>query len=270
MKRGLEAYTSSQVIAIRALSGFIVLSPLIKKYITKHVLAHWKPIFFMGLFGILLPGYLFVESLKGINSATGSIVNAMVPVFTLVFAVLLFREKTKLINVMGVLLGFVGTASLIMINKTGPIGGSNYYLFLALLASGCNAATVLIIRYYLGSVNSIAVAVVALCITGTIAGCYLFTTDFLHVLLHTPKGITSCAYVFVLGALGTALAIILFNALIKITDAVFAASVTYVVPVVAIVLGVLDGEVLLFEHFTAMLVILVGVYLVNYKSVITP
>ena len=70
-------------------------------------------------------------------------------------------------------------------------------------------------------------------------------------------------YIAILGIVGTAFAMILYTKLIQITDALFATTVTYLLPIVSIIWGILDGEVLYHIHFVIMLVILIGVYLVN-------
>ena len=70
-------------------------------------------------------------------------------------------------------------------------------------------------------------------------------------------------YSILLGILGSAVAMVLFNKLIQVTSAVLASSVTYLIPIVAILWGILDGEAIQIQHFVGMGIILVGVYLVN-------
>ena len=73
-------------------------------------------------------------------------------------------------------------------------------------------------------------------------------------------------YIMILGIFGTSFALILFNRLIKQTSAVFASSVTYLIPMVALIWGVLERETIKQEHILGILIILSGVYLVNKKS----
>ncbi|HFS68014.1 MAG TPA: permease, partial [Flavobacteriia bacterium] len=63
--------------------------------------------------------------------------------------------------------------------------------------------------------------------------------------------------------IGTALAMIYFNKLIKIASPIFASSVTYAIPVVALFWGLLDGEQISIWQILAGAVILFGVYLTN-------
>jgi drug/metabolite transporter (DMT)-like permease len=65
--------------------------------------------------------------------------------------------------------------------------------------------------------------------------------------------------------IGTAVAVILFNRLISISSAVFASSVTYLIPIMATFIGFMAGEVIVWQHIAGMALILAGVLLVNRK-----
>jgi drug/metabolite transporter (DMT)-like permease len=66
-----------------------------------------------------------------------------------------------------------------------------------------------------------------------------------------------------LGAVGTAYALGLFNQLVKQTSAVFASSVTYLIPIAAIGWGIIDNEPLYLLHFVGMGIIILGIFLIN-------
>jgi drug/metabolite transporter (DMT)-like permease len=70
----------------------------------------------------------------------------------------------------------------------------------------------------------------------------------------------------VLGIAGTALAMLLMNSLIRHSSAVAASSVTYIIPIFAILWGVLDGEKVTVLHLVCMCLILCGVYLISRKK----
>ena len=65
--------------------------------------------------------------------------------------------------------------------------------------------------------------------------------------------------------MSTSVATILFNHLVKISNPLFTSSVTYIIPIVAVGWGLLDGEQLLLGHFIGMVAIIGGVYLANKK-----
>jgi drug/metabolite transporter (DMT)-like permease len=74
-------------------------------------------------------------------------------------------------------------------------------------------------------------------------------------------------FITILSLIGTALSVVIFYYLIRMTSAVFASSVTYLIPITAMFLGVIEyGEVIHFEQYIAVGVILCGVWLINKKA----
>ena len=77
---------------------------------------------------------------------------------------------------------------------------------------------------------------------------------------------SSLGYIVTLCVIGTCIAKVLFNKLIQISSPVFSVSVTYLIPIVGIFWGILDGEAFTIKQLGASLLILAGVYLVNQKK----
>jgi drug/metabolite transporter (DMT)-like permease len=95
---------------------------------------------------------------------------------------------------------------------------------------------------------------------------YLFAgTDFTHKLATNPQAWEALGYITILGMVGTAIGLILFNIMIKSASPFFASLVTYTIPIVAILWGVLDGEVLLLGHYFGMAAVILGVWIGNRK-----
>jgi drug/metabolite transporter (DMT)-like permease len=69
----------------------------------------------------------------------------------------------------------------------------------------------------------------------------------------------------ILAVLGTAIALVLFNKLVQDTNTLFASSVTYLIPIVAIGWGMLDGERLSAIQIGCAFVMLAGIVLINRK-----
>ena len=92
---------------------------------------------------------------------------------------------------------------------------------------------------------------------------YLLTTDFIPHITDTEHGWMSFAAVSCLSLVGTFLANILFFRLIQLTDAVFSSSVSFVIPIVALFWGILDGEWIGIAHVMALILILSGVFLIK-------
>ena len=81
-----------------------------------------------------------------------------------------------------------------------------------------------------------------------------------------PKALSSLGYISILGIVGSALSVIFFNQLIKLSGAVFAASSTYIIPIVAVFWGFSDGEIISGYQIIAIFIILGGVWLINKRK----
>jgi len=266
MKRGLEVFSSDEVAALRIFIAFLFLSPLLIKHFKKDLIKHWKGFLGMGLLGNFIPAFLFTKAETGISSSLTGMLNSLTPLFTLLLGVLLFKSKTKLINAIGILIGFIGAIGLLTAGKSEDMNNNLLFGVYVVLATICYALSVNIIKKELGQVNSITATVWAMMFIGPLAGIYLFGfTDFLADLKTNPLAYESLGYVSILAIFGTALSVIIFNVLIKNTNALFASSVTYLIPVVAMGWGILDGEDVVALHFIWIIIILLGVYLVNKK-----
>lgn len=268
MKRGVSVFSGDQVGTIRMFVAFLSLTPFLYKHVNKAVLKHWKSFLGLGLFGSLLPGLLFASAQKGISSSLISIINALTPLFTLLITIAFFKERVRFINSVGIATGFIGATVLLVATSNFREVNSFLFVVYALLAAVCNAITVNIIKYRLGGVNAITCTVWGFLFVGPVSGVYLFSTDFVLKLNTVPMAWQSLGYVCLLGTLGTSLSIILFNVLIKNTSSIFGASVTYLMPIVAIMWGVSDGESVLPIHIICTIIILLGVYMVNAKKTV--
>jgi drug/metabolite transporter (DMT)-like permease len=106
-------------------------------------------------------------------------------------------------------------------------------------------------------------ASLALLSVGPAAFVYLCTTSFFDKLAHTPGAGQALMYIAVLAVFSTAIGLVLYNRLIHMTNTLFASSSTYLMPIVALLWGVLDGEAIYLVHYAGMVVILAGVLMVN-------
>ena len=266
MKRGLEVFPSDQVAALRIFIAFLFLSPLMFKHIKKPLLKHWKGFLGMGVIGNLIPAFLFTKAETGISSSVTGALNSLTPLFTLLIGVFVFKIKTSWLNVFGITIGFIGAIGLLMVGKQDNTDTNIFFAFYVVLATLCYAVSVNIIKKYLNDVNSTTATVWAMLFIGPIAGAYLFSTDFTSRLATNPMALKSLGFISLLALFGTAISVIIFNLLIKNTSAIFASSVTYLIPIVAMGWGICDNECVLPMHFAWIGIILLGVYMVNKKK----
>jgi drug/metabolite transporter (DMT)-like permease len=267
MKRGMDVYSSEEVAALRIFIAFLFLSPLIFRHVKKPLLKHWKSFLGMGVLGNFIPAFLFTKAETGISSSLTGMLNSLTPLFTLLLGVLLFKTKTRWVNALGIMIGFAGAIGLLTVGKSEDMDNNLLFGFYVVLAIVCYALSVNIIKKGLNEVNSVTATVWAMLFIGPIAGIYLFGfTDFVNKISTHPAAMSGLGYISILAIFGTALSVIVFNVLIRNTNALFASSVTYLIPVVAMGWGVLDGENVQMLHYLWIILILLGVYLVNKKA----
>lgn len=267
MKRGLESFNPFQVAAFRVFLTFIFLLPLIIRRIHQLNRKNLRSILLVGFIGNFFPAFLFTTAQTRIDSSLAGILNSLTPLFTLIVGMLVYRNRFFLVNILGLLLGFLGAFGLIYNGSGVPAGLNQWYALLIVLATIFYAFSVNEIKNHLFQLDGATIAALAFMFTGPVAGIYLLFSDFTAA-LATPDYIENFLYVTMLAFFGSFLATVLFNDLVRHTSAIFASSVTYMIPVFAILWGVLDGEPFGLDQAMWAVVILIGVYLVTKKKLV--
>lgn len=264
IKTGLKGLSAGDVGALRILSASVFLVPMALKNIRHLTRKHWGLLFTIGLFGSLIPSFLFAVAQTSLPSSVAGILNALTPMFTMILGVIFFHQSLSRRTFLGLLLGLVGTAYLILADGSGGLEGINLYALLVIMATIFYGANLNIIKFKIKDLNARTITSVSLLIVGPFAAFYLFViSDFASSI--TMENATPIGAILLLGVLGTAIALVLFNELVKITNPVFTSSVTYIIPIVAVGWGLLDGEKLAVHHVIGMAMIIVGVYIANKK-----
>jgi drug/metabolite transporter (DMT)-like permease len=264
MKRGLIAFSSDEVAALRITIASVFLSPLLFKYYKIDLLKHLKGLILMGVFGNLIPAFLFTKAETQISSSLTGMLNALTPLFTILTGIILFQQKITKPKFLGVMIGFMGAIALIVFGDSHEQSQNTQYCLLVVAATLCYAISVNGIKAYLNDLNSITATVWAFTLIGPVAAIYLFGfTDVIKHATESPYGLSSLGYISILAIFGTAISVVIYNQLIKLSGTVFAASCTYLIPVVAIGWGLFDDEVVNFFQMSAVLVIIGGIWLIN-------
>jgi drug/metabolite transporter (DMT)-like permease len=215
-----------------------------------------------GLLSMFIPAFLFCAAQMGLSSSIVGVLNALTPAFTFIFGVFFFHQKSKLMQIVGLTIGFIGSAILILVNPKGEIV-FNGFAFYVVAATICYGINVNMVKRYLPDVKAIHLTSVAVVASGIFALLYLFTTDWVTILNTAPKGKESFIAAVLLGVMGTAFAQLIFNHMLRYSTAVFASSITYFIPIVAVMWGIWDGEILLLQHFLGMAFIIGGILILN-------
>ncbi|MEM9895424.1 MAG: DMT family transporter [Bacteroidota bacterium] len=269
IKKGLTELSPGQVGSLRIFSASLVLLPF--------ALAKWKQIqkrevkylIGAGLLGSLIPAFLFAIAQTELESAVTGVLNTLVPIFTLILAFFILGERQPVKTFLGIAIGFIGTAILMTAGREGAFNGINAYVFVVVLATLCYASNLLLIKEKLNEIAPLTVTSISLLLVGPIAGVHLFGfTDFSERVLSDNDILLPVFYISLLGVVGTALALIMFNRILQMTDALFTSSVTYIIPLFAIMWGVIDGEELTWLQYFGMLAVGIGVFLANrYRKI---
>ncbi len=266
MKKSLLYFTGAQVGLLRIVITFLFLLPFALARLKKTPKRYYLLLFVSGIVGSLLPAYLFAIAETKIDSSLAGTLNSLTPLFTLIIGILFFHLRTHWFNIAGVMIGLIGAIGLIYASSGVDLHTSILYSSLVIFASVCYAINVNLVKYYFKGVNSLDITTLTFFFIGIPAFIYaLVFSDIPHQLMVDPAAWNGFGYMSILSVVGTGLALLIFNYLIKISSAVFASSVTYVIPVVAILWGVIDGEVFKWQFFIWISLILAGVFLVNKK-----
>lgn len=265
MKEGLIGLTSYQVASLRIVFSGIVLLPYAIKY-WKEVSKQKIPIIFLsGFLGSLLPAFLFCIAEEGIDSGLAGALNSLTPIFVIIIGALFFKSKTSANKIIGIVIAIVGSI-LLLVSKSNLQQGQNMqYISFIILATICYGLNVNMVSKYLQNIGSVQIAAIALCLNAILALIILYFTGYFNLSFSDTKVLSSTFYTGLLGIFGTALASIIFYILMKRAGAIFASMVTYGIPFVAIMWGVIYGEEIGIKQVVALLIILLGVYIANRK-----
>lgn len=265
MKKGLLAFQPGEIAGLRILSASIFLLPIALRNLKKvKTRKHWIFLFASGFLGSFIPAFLFPLAQTNIDSSISGVLNALTPFFTIVIGSILFKVRfTKRVS-LGILIGFLGSFILMSAGPDGIFQSFNFYAFYIVLATILYGINVNILKYYLGDIRPVHITSFAMMLIFPFSIVYLlFFTDVISTISRNPDSILPLSYIVFLGVVGTAICLILFNKLIKITNIVFSSSVTYLIPVVAVIWGIWDGESLTLQHYAGMIAIILGVLLAN-------
>ena len=266
IKRGLDAFSFEQVATLRIFIASIFLAVLGRKFYTSIPIKKLWPIFCTGVIGNGIPPFLFSKAQTYVDSGIVGVLNVLTPLFTILIGILFYNLKVKIINYLGVALGIIGTVYLLTPQSEQLNDKTLYYSIIAILGTVCYGWSANILKAHLEDLNAIQITTISFTFIGPWAGIYLFCGNFLEIMQSHPKALTSLVSIAILAIMSSAIAVIAFNNLIKMTGPLFATSCTYIIPIIAIIWGISDKEIIAMHHIIGFIIILTGVYLVNKRT----
>ncbi len=263
IKKSLDAFTPIQIATVRIFAAGLVFVPWLISSRKQYPSDKTKYFISSGLLGYFLPAFLFAFAGSKINSSLSGTLNSATPLFVLIVGAIFFQQIIKKWQVAGLLLGFIGSLILVLSSSNDGLSFNNPYALLIILASLMYGFNVNIVGKHLSGINPVLLSAWTLVGVAILSAIILFSTDFLSRI--TAENLNPLLLIILLGAINSGLAAIIFNYVLQISSPVFASSVTYLIPVVATLMGFIDGESISFLHYFGMTIILVGVYLINKK-----
>lgn len=262
MKKALIELSPVQVGSLRMIFTSLVLIPIGFKGLKMISRKQWYYIVITALVGTFFPVFLFALAIQNIDSSIVSILNSLTPLNTLLVGAIFFGFSFLRKQFIGVLIGLTGALMLIL--KGADLNpDQNYaYAFLIVVASIGYAFNVNILKKHLSDLSALTITTGNFVVLLVPALFILSRTNFFQPGFISQSS-NSLFYLILLAVFGTAMAKTMFNKLVKISSPIFSSSVTYLIPIVAIFWGVMDGERIYFDQFLAGGFILLGVYLTN-------
>jgi drug/metabolite transporter (DMT)-like permease len=265
MKLGMQALSAYQVAASRILSAAIVLLPFAWKALKNVAKEKRVLVILSGLLGSFIPAFLYCIAETRIDSSLAAILNSLTPLFTIIAGVTFFKLNAGIYKILGVIIGFTGLVLLPFATHQGINFKDLSYSTLVLLATICYAFNVNMVSRYLQQTAALHVAALSFAFLLVPALIILAVTGFFQLPLSANNYLHATLAASVLGVMGSGLATILFYMLVKKEGPLFASLVTYGIPVIAVIWGIVYGETVTLAETGCLIIILAGVYMVNRK-----
>jgi drug/metabolite transporter (DMT)-like permease len=269
MKLGMETtsgeaiFTHTQVAALRMSIAGLFLLPLAIKAFRKLSWGNTWKLAIVGLLGNFIPAFLFTFAETGISTGYTGMLNSCTPIFALIIGYLVFQNKLNNWQILGVVIGTFGIVSLTFAGQSFSLNGSWIYVGAVVIATLGYAISLNTIKYTLQHLKSTEITALSFFIILIPAVPAVFLTGSFETIASNPHALTGLGYIAILSVVGTAFAVILFNRLISSASILFTSSVTYLIPVVALLIGLGFNEEINLYQIGSMVIILSGVFAAN-------
>jgi drug/metabolite transporter (DMT)-like permease len=261
---GKAIFSDTQVAALRMLIAALALLPFAIKALYK--LKSGRNLLLLTLVGFagnFFPAFLFTYAETGLSSGYAGMLNSFVPIFALIIGFVVFKNKLTTLQVSGIAIGTVGIILLTLSGADLSLSGSWTHVGAILIATLCYAISVNTIKYTLQHLSGLEITALSFMLTivpSIIINLYSGTLETIQTNEYAYQGL---GFIIILSVVGTAFAVVLFNVLISNSSVLFASSVTYLIPVVAVIIGLSFNEHINIYQIGSMAVVLTGVFVAN-------
>lgn len=261
MAIGLEAFEPGLITLLRVGLGAAALWLVPKARDARIDRADWPRLVALSFLWVAIPFTLFPIAQQYINSAIAGMLNGAMPIFAAVVAALMLRRLPRRATIAGLIIGFLGVVA-ISAPSIGQGGAEALGVILVVLATACYGISVNIAAPIQQQYGSIPVMARMLA---------------LATIWTAPLGIVATAgstfewgpflAVVVAGVLGTGIAFVIMGSLVGRVGSTRASFITYVIPVVALVLGVVFlGDVVAPIAVVGVVLVISGAFLASRRD----
>lgn len=264
IKKSLIAFSSVQVAGFRIMIATLTFLPFFLYKIKQIEFKHWYRYALIGICGGGLPPFLFALAQTHESSSLAGALNTLTPIFTLILSLIFFKDKVHKMSLIGILSGLIG-ASIIIIFTAKDMNGSLLYSMLIVAATILYAMNINLVKHYFIDKDPLIITAASFMFFGPLS--FLIFVDHSTIeAFKSKEAIYSIGMVALLSILSTVLTTVLFFKLVQKSNALFASSVSFMAPVISLMWGIYDGEKFRLINIFGLCLILIGVYLISYKS----
>ena len=261
---GSKIFSDTQVAALRMLLASLVLLPFALRGL--HYLKSTRNFILLlisGFCGNFFPAFLFTYAETGLSSGYAGMLNSFTPIFALIIGFIVFKQRLSNLQILGVVIGTGGIVLLTISGADLSLTGSWKHVGAIMLATLCYAISLNVIKNTLSHIKSILITSLSFGLTLIPSLTLIFITGVPETIQSNPNALTGLGFIGVLSIVGTAFAVVIFTKLIASSSVLFASSVTYLIPIVAVLIGFVFKETINIYQIGSMIVILSGVFVAN-------
>ncbi|MBW3520149.1 DMT family transporter [Flavobacterium sp. NKUCC04_CG] len=262
IKKGLNSFTPYQLGSLRVVFAGIMLLPTAFINRKQFPRKNYPWLILCAVVGSFIPMFLFPVAEMHLDSSIAGIMNALMSIFVIVLGAVFFKYKTNYGELTGVTLAFIGV--ILLLQNSSTEGGTTnhlwFYYTILIIAAMMYAFSGLLTQKYMGNISPLTWTAFIELVLFLPALLTLYLSGFFEVLAHNDNAWEGVGYIFVLSLFGSVLANIFYYKLIGETSASFASSVSLLMPIVAFMWGLLDGENLGLIQISGGVLIIAGLY----------
>ncbi|MDX2362267.1 MAG: DMT family transporter [Crocinitomicaceae bacterium] len=260
-------FSNTQVASMRVFIASAVLLPFAIRAVRK--ISSKKEFMLLALVGScgnFFPAFLFTFAETGLSSGYAGMLNSFTPIFALVIGFVVFRERLTGLQMIGVGIGTVGVVLLMLAGQNLSMTGGWIHIIAIVIATLCYAISLNTIKYTLQKFRSIEITSLSFLILLLPSAIIAWQQGSIERIKTNPHAMDGLMYITILSIVGTAFAVIVFNKLVTMSSVLFTSSVTYLIPIFAVIIGLYFKEEISTNQIGAMCVVFLGIFTANVLS----